>query len=187
MIATPQNTLLYRQRTCAYILDVLLKLSYARLNNNELYYVLSKFLDDDSSRGKIYFNLVKELEILFGVNDDLVSNDLVSNYVQAGITESIITKCPFCNGTGVLLFKNSVENCPHCNEGNFIYTDLIRSSFVGVKEKDFNKEKYKIIMEKLIDIEISALDKLGDVWKKITQLVSDSRHSIIIIDRGFRN
>lgn len=143
--------------------DVLLKLSYARLTNNELYYVLSKFLDDDSSRGKIYFNLVKELEILFGVDDDLVSNDLVSNYVQAGITESIITKCPFCNGTGVLLFKNSVENCPHCNEGNFIYTDLIRSSFVGVKEKDFNKEKYKIIMEKLIDIEISALDKLGDV------------------------
>jgi hypothetical protein len=60
----------------------------------------------------------------------------------------------------VLLFKNSVENCPHCNEGNFIYTDLIRSSFVGVEEKDFNKEKYKIIMNKLEDIEISALNKL---------------------------
>ena len=140
--------------------DVLIKISYARLNNNELYYVLSKFLDDESSRGKMYYNLIEDLKPVFNNQE---SNELVSKYVQAGITESIIIKCPFCNGTGVLLFKTSVENCLHCKQGDFIYNNLIRSSFVGVKEKDFDKEKYKKVMEKLQDIEISALDKLGDV------------------------
>ena len=140
--------------------DVLIKLSYARLNNNELYYVLSKFLDDESSRGKMYYNIIEELKYIFNNEEN---NELVSKYIQACITESIIVKCPFCNGTGVLLFNDLAEKCKHCNKGDFIYNNFIRASFVGIKENSFQKDKYKKIMEKLQDIEISALDKLGDV------------------------
>jgi hypothetical protein len=70
--------------------------------------------------------------------------------------------CPFCNGTGIIIFKNHVDKCSHCYQGNFIFTNNVRSELIGIKEKKFEKGLYEGIINELKNIEHNALSKIGD-------------------------
>ena len=65
---------------------------------------------------------------------------------------------------GVIKTTSSIDNCIHCNEGMFVYDDQVRSHMMKISKKVFLKYKkqYNQIIEKINQIEISALSKIGD-------------------------
>ncbi len=141
--------------------DILIKLSYSKLSDNELNFILAKFLNDDKSRSSVYKELIKEVHYKFKKKGE---NHLVCRYVEVAIMECIMTTCPFCKGTGFNVFKTSISKCPHCNDGQFIYDDDVRANLIGIKKNKFikNKKKYEDIIHLLRDIENNALSKIGD-------------------------
>jgi len=147
--------------------DILIKLSYSKLNDSELNFLLAKFLDDLNCRSSLYKDLLNKVIVLFkkeGENDLVCEggNDLVCRYVDVAIMESIMVSCPFCNGTGFNIFNHSIDKCYHCSDGVFIYSDNVRADLIGVKKNKFLKKKYEKIMEELVELEQSALSKIGD-------------------------
>jgi len=139
--------------------DILIKLSYSKLTENEYNFILAKFLNDDSCRSSVYKNLIKEVHEEFGKEG---VNHLVCRFVEVAIMECILTRCPFCNGTGFNVFKTTISKCPHCNNGEFIYDDNVRANLIGITLKKFKKErnKYDRVLELLNEIEINALSKI---------------------------
>ena len=61
-----------------------------------------------------------------------------------------------------MIFKDKIETCSHCKEGNFIYSDGVVANLIGIKPQKFKKKVYNEIINKLIDLESSALQKIGD-------------------------
>ena len=97
----------------------------------------------------------QNLEKTSGNNDSITTEDinLMLSYSNLSV---------FCGGTGFITTINSKSVCPHCNEGIFNFTDHVREHLLKID--DF--KKYKKVFRKLIDIinniEMSALDKIGD-------------------------
>ena len=90
---------------------------------------------------------------------------LVKKISHTAVTELFTdTTCFFCNGTGQLVFQDSVAKCPHCHNGIFVWSDTSRSAIMGLKKGVYIKIKkdYRELINHLIDVEHSALEKLGN-------------------------
>jgi hypothetical protein len=135
--------------------DINIKLAYSKINDMELNLLLAKFLDDDRCRSELFWKL-------YDSSKEIVGDKYAKKYLEIAIMERIMTTCPFCNGTGVMIFKNKIETCSHCKEGNFIYSDDVVANLIGIKPQKFKKKAYNKIINKLMDIEDSALSKIGD-------------------------
>ena len=132
-------------------------LAYADLSEVELNLLMSKYLEDDGARQ----DLIKYAESYIEIEDQ----SLAKKIAHTAITELFIdTTCFFCNGTGNLIFENSVDKCPHCHDGIFVWSDFSRSEIMGLKKGVYMKIKkdYRELITHLIDVEQSALAKLGD-------------------------
>ncbi len=132
-------------------------LSYADLVKTELNILMGKYLEDESATHE----LIKYAESYIQIED----KNLVKKIAQTGIIELFTdTTCFFCNGTGSLVFEDSVDKCPHCHNGIFVWSDFSRSAIMGLKKGVYMKIKkdYKQLIDHLIDVEQSALEKLGD-------------------------
>jgi hypothetical protein len=132
-------------------------LSYADLVKTELNILMGKYLEDESATRE----LIKYVESRIGIED----KKLVKKISHTAVTELFTdTTCFFCNGTGQLVFQDSVDKCPHCHNGIFVWSDASRSAIMGLKKGVYMKIKkdYRELINHLIDVEHSALEKLGD-------------------------
>ena len=132
-------------------------LSYANLVKAELNILMGKYLEDESAT----HDLIKYVESCIEMED----KKLVKKIAHAAVIELFTdTTCFFCNGTGQLVFQDSVDKCLHCHNGIFVWSDFSRSAIMGLKKGVYMKIKkdYKELIKHLIDIEQSALEKLGD-------------------------
>tara|TARA_R100000656_G_C3921917_1_gene123063 strand:- start:38 stop:541 length:504 start_codon:yes stop_codon:yes gene_type:complete len=134
--------------------DINIRLSYSKITDSELNLLLAKFLDDEQHRSNLFWELYKFAKEVVGKKNG-------RKYLEVAIMERIMTACPFCNGTGITIFKDKIDKCHHCREGTFIYSDEVISSLIGIKKKNFEKKKYNEIINKLINLEHSALSKIG--------------------------
>ena len=132
-------------------------LAYANLDKVELNLLMSKYLEDEVAR----YDLVTYAESFIKTQDEKVAKKIAYTGVIELFTD---TTCFFCNGTGQLVFNDSVDKCLHCHNGIFVWSDFSRSAIMGLKKGVYMKIKkdYKELMNHLIDVEQSALEKLGD-------------------------
>jgi len=135
--------------------DINIKLSYSKITDAELNFLLAKFLDDGKCRSELFWGL-------YGFVKEIINEKYAKRYLEVAIMERVMSACPFCNGTGVMIFKDKIETCSHCKEGNFIYSDGVVANLIGIKPQKFKKKVYNEIINKLIDLESSALQKIGD-------------------------
>ena len=131
-------------------------LAYANLDKVELNILMSKYLEDEVAR----YDLVTYAESFVKTQDKEVAGKIAHTGVIELFTD---TTCFFCNGTGQLVFNDSVDKCLHCHNGIFVWSDFSRSAIMGLKKGVYMKIKkdYKELMNHLIDVEQSALEKLG--------------------------
>ena len=132
-------------------------LAYANLVKTELNILMGKFLEDESATRE----LIKYVESRIEIED----KKLVKKISHPAVTELFTaTTCFFCNGTGQLVFQDSVDKCPHCHNGIFVWSDTSRSAIMGLKKGVYIKIKkdYRELINHLIDVEHSALEKLGN-------------------------
>jgi len=132
-------------------------LSYANLVKAELNILMGKYLEDESAT----HDLIKYVESCIEMEDKKLVKKIAHTAVIELFTD---TTCFFCNGTGQLVFQDSVDKCLHCHNGIFVWSDFSRSAIMGLKKGVYMKIKkdYKELIKHLIDIEQSALEKLGD-------------------------
>ena len=132
-------------------------LAYANLVKTELNILMGKYLEDASATRE----LIKYVESRIEIED----KKLVKKISHTAVTELFTdTTCFFCNGTGQLVFQDSVDKCPHCHNGIFVWSDTSRSAIMGLKKGVYIKIKkdYRELINHLIDVEHSALEKLGN-------------------------
>ena len=132
-------------------------LAYANLVKTELNILMGKYLEDESATRE----LIKYVESRVEIED----KKLVKKISHTAVTELFTdTTCFFCNGTGQLVFQDSVDKCPHCHNGIFVWSDTSRSAIMGLKKGVYIKIKkdYRELINHLIDVEHSALEKLGN-------------------------
>jgi|TARA_R110000803_G_scaffold73427_1_gene137262 hypothetical protein len=139
--------------------DIAVILAYAKLSNDELNLLMAKFLEDDSARKSLAKSVKNIAMDLF--NDEDIINTVVDTAIIEIFTD---TTCFFCNGTGQIIIQESVDKCLHCHNGIFKWTDFSRSNIMGLKKETYVsiRKSYKELTDRLIDIEQSALRKIGD-------------------------
>ena len=132
-------------------------LSYANLVKTELNILMGKYLEDESAT----HDLIKYAESCIEMEDKKLAKKISHTAVIELFTD---TTCFFCNGTGQLVFQDSVDKCLHCHDGIFVWSDFSRSAIMGLKKGVYMKIKkdYKELIAHLIEVEQSALEKLGD-------------------------
>ena len=132
-------------------------LSYANLVKAELNILMGKYLEDELAT----HDLIKYAESCIEMEDKKLVKKIAHTAVIELFTD---TTCFFCNGTGQVVFQDSVDKCLHCHNGIFVWSDFSRSAIMGLKKGVYMKIKkdYKELMNHLIDVEQSALEKLGD-------------------------
>ena len=132
-------------------------LSYANLVKAELNILMGKYLEDESAT----HDLIKYVESYIEMEDKKLAKKISHTAVIELFTD---TTCFFCNGTGQLVFQDSVDKCPHCHNGIFVWSDTSRSAIMGLKKGVYIKIKkdYRELINHLIDVEHSALEKLGN-------------------------
>ena len=132
-------------------------LSYANLVKAELNILMGKYLEDESATRE----LIKYVESCIEIEDKKLVKKISQTVVIELFTD---TTCFFCNGTGQLVFQDSVDKCLHCHDGIFVWSDTSRSAIMGLKKGVYMKIKkdYRELITHLIDVEQSALAKLGD-------------------------
>lgn len=132
-------------------------LSYANLVKAELNILMGKYLEDELAT----HDLIKYAESYIEMEDKKLVKKIAHTAVIELFTD---TTCFFCNGTGQLVFQDSVDKCLHCHNGIFVWSDFSRSAIMELKKGVYMKIKkdYKELIKHLIDIEQSALEKLGD-------------------------
>ena len=142
--------------------DINTIMSYCRLTDKETAMILVRFLGDNTYRSKLYNSFYKEAAPLFIVDE--IKESVIRNIVDCAFLETAFTRCPFCNGVGYRVSLNEIEDCLHCNDGVFVFTEKVKIEIIGIKKNQFKqiKEKYKKIMSMIQDLENSALSKIGD-------------------------
>ena len=123
-----------------------------------------KYINDRSSESSLFDELFDEVCEIFLKKEVPKEKGMIRKFLNTAIIECCMEKCVFCNGTGYIKTSNSIDKCPHCNQGNFIYDNNVRATIMGVKKNYFIKYKkeYEEIINKINSIEISALSKIGD-------------------------
>jgi len=139
-------------------------LGTSKLNRKEYNLLLMKYIDDNSSRSSLFDELFDETCEIFLKKEMPKEQGLIRKFLNTAIVESVVERCFVCNGTGVIRTTSSIEDCVHCNKGMFVYDDQVRSHMMKISKKVFLKYKkqYNQIIEKINQIEISALSKIGD-------------------------
>ena len=132
-------------------------LSYANLVKAELNILMGKYLEDELAT----HDLIKYAESYIEMEDKKLVKKIAHTAVIELFTD---TTCFFCNGTGQVVFQDSVDKCLHCHNGIFVWSDFSRSAIMGLKKGVYMKIKkdYKELIAHLIEVEQSALEKLGD-------------------------
>jgi len=132
-------------------------LSYANLVKAELNILMGKYLEDESAT----HDLIKYAESYIEMEDKKLAKKISHTAVIELFTD---TTCFFCNGTGQVVFQDSVDKCLHCHNGVFVWSDTSRSEIMGLKKGVYMKinKDYRELITHLIDVEQSALAKLGD-------------------------
>ena len=133
-------------------------LSYANLVKAELNILMGKYLEDESAT----HDLIKYAESYIEMEDKKLVKKIAHTAVIELFTD---TTCFFCNGTGQVVFQDSVDKCLHCHNGVFVWSDTSRSEIMGLKKGVYMKinKDYRELITHLIDVEQSALAKLGDL------------------------
>lgn len=133
-------------------------LSYANLVKAELNILMGKYLEDESAT----HDLIKYVESYIEMEDKKLAKKISHTAVIELFTD---TTCFFCNGTGQVVFQDSVDKCLHCHNGVFVWSDTSRSEIMGLKKGVYMKinKDYRELITHLIDVEQSALAKLGDL------------------------
>ena len=133
-------------------------LSYANLVKAELNILMGKYLEDESAT----HDLIKYVESYIEMEDKKLAKKISHTAVIELFTD---TTCFFCNGTGQVVFQDSVDKCLHCHNGVFVWSDTSRSEIMGLKKGVYMKinKDYRELITHLIDVEQAALAKLGDL------------------------
>ena len=145
--------------------DINIMLGYSDLDKKEYSFLMMKFVNDTSARDDLFYELYDDV-IGFLINKKLTKGKwIIRKLINMAILESCIDKCMFCSGTGFIKTETSMDKCPHCHKGAFLWNDdQVRSELLGMKKQDFTKYKkqYEQILNKIAEIELSALQKIGD-------------------------
>ena len=141
--------------------DINLILSYANLSREEYNFLLMKFVSADTYKS----NFVSEIALRFYDIEDkkeLLDFDMLNKLINLAVVECCEPKCVFCKGTGSIITLDNVSDCPHCIDGVFTFTEQVRCYLLSVKSFVKYKSKFEQIKKLIQDIEISALNKIGE-------------------------
>ena len=139
--------------------DINLMLSYSNLSQEEYNFLLMKFVSADTYRN----SFISEIAIRhIDKESEVLEHSFLNKLINLSVIECCEPKCIFCNGTGSIVTINSAVTCPHCDEGIFNFTDDARSYLLSIDNFSKYKKIFKNITNIIKDIEISALDKIGD-------------------------
>tara|TARA_R100000278_G_scaffold123276_1_gene112605 strand:- start:793 stop:1326 length:534 start_codon:yes stop_codon:yes gene_type:complete len=145
--------------------DIQTILSYNGLKNYEVNIILAKYFDDDGAKKNLREYISHSFFLKFKLWEEVddMDEELISSVVSCSFMESTMHTCPFCNGVGSIILSNSITKCHHCVDGVFIFDDVVRKSIMKIDDKTYKKIKhlYEDAMKKIIDIEMTALAKLG--------------------------
>jgi|TARA_R100000458_G_C8268555_1_gene243384 hypothetical protein len=149
--------------------DILHFLSMKNLTSEEYDILIAKYTDNGYSRGMLQHDLYEDACKIFlkHIDPKILSKSrfTVRAFVTLAIKEIVDTKCPFCKGRGFIADIHKITKCEHCDDqGNFIYDDTNRPELMNMRKDDYDfyKEAYLEFLQKVKDIEISALSKIGD-------------------------
>tara|TARA_R100000315_G_C5146774_1_gene83949 strand:+ start:11 stop:550 length:540 start_codon:yes stop_codon:yes gene_type:complete len=150
--------------------DIAHYLGTKNLTSIEYDLLIAKYTENSYSRAMVADEIFEDAcEIFFknvNIKDIERKRFLIRNFISLALREIIETACPICGGKGFIAELDRIVKCVHCdNSGNFIYDDNNRSELMGFTKKDYSKYKkaYDNLLEKLQNIEISALSKIGDI------------------------
>tara|TARA_R100000329_G_scaffold9549_4_gene10840 strand:- start:1297 stop:1830 length:534 start_codon:yes stop_codon:yes gene_type:complete len=145
--------------------DIQTILAYNGLKNYEVNIILAKYFDDDGAKKNLREYISHSFFLKFKLWEEVddMDEELISSVVSCSFMESTMHTCPFCNGVGSIILSNSITKCNHCVDGVFIFDDVVRKSIMRIDDKTYKKIKhlYEDAMKKIIDIEMTALAKLG--------------------------
>ena len=144
--------------------DINALLGFSKLTNLEYAILVHKYinenLNDDFYRS-LKTHVLKDLKqnTKFKLDNEIKLDDLL----HLAIIELTVTKCWVCKGTGFLIHLNSLSKCPHCDNGDYIYNDVVRTAILKIKRNEYYKinKLYKYILDFVTEIEYSALSKIS--------------------------
>jgi len=149
--------------------DIAAFLGSRGLNTEEYDFLIAKYTDNNYARAMFFDDIFVDCAEIFikDKKDKLVSSDklLVRAFVNLAISEVMDNVCPFCLGRGSVTSGDKIVKCEHCQgTGQFIYDDNNRYEIMGYDKKGYMefKKQYMKVLEKIKDIENSALSKIGD-------------------------
>tara|TARA_R100000734_G_C3310608_1_gene101388 strand:+ start:493 stop:1050 length:558 start_codon:yes stop_codon:yes gene_type:complete len=145
------------------------------LSGVEYNLLVAKYADNSKARSLIsqelyyqtynnFINLLKDKKLQHKTTIGH-QRTLIQKFINLAMREVIENACPICNGKGFIANLSQITKCVHCdNSGNFIYDDNNRREMIGLTRKNYSiyKDFYHNLLEKLQNIEISALSKIGD-------------------------
>lgn len=146
--------------------DINVILAYSKLSESEYQLLIEKYVNDSNYPDNAFYKTVYDnTKIIFYKNKKKPYKTKFSPFLKLAILETFIEKCWICRGTGVLITLNSIHNCPHCENGTFIYTDKVRVKLLKIDKKIYNtyKKNYIDVLGYLKDIELSALNKINNI------------------------
>jgi len=143
--------------------DINTALSYSNLSKDEVAIIMAKFLNDNQSRSDLFYSFYMDaLDVFKGVKFPKGENT-IKTIIDCCLVESLLQACPFCNGVGHHVFNNTIQKCNHCQDGLFEFNDNSRMMIMGLDKPMFDliKKGYNEIIQRLKDLEDSALEKLN--------------------------
>jgi hypothetical protein len=131
--------------------------------------LLAKYTENNYSRALFFDEIFEDSFRIFlkYVEPKVLRADkyIMRNFINLAIREVIYQVCFVCNGRGKIVSGGGIQECMHCNgTGQFIYDHNNRPEFLGMSKKDYKifEKPYEDLLEMVTNIEINALNKIGD-------------------------
>ena len=144
-------------------------LGTCKLKNREYDILMAKYLDSHESRTSLYDDIFIECCDIFFKNHKASElrgeKFFMRMFIYLAFREIFYESCFVCQGRGTISNGDRIEKCMHCDgTGQFIYDDDNRPEFMGIEKERFMKFKksYMEMLNMIRDIELSALNKIGD-------------------------
>lgn len=143
--------------------DINIALSYSNLSKDEVAIIMAKFLNDNQSRSDLFYSFYTDALDIFNDVKFPKGENTIRTIIDCCLVESLLQACPFCHGVGHHVFNNTIQKCNHCEDGIFILDDDSRMIMMGLSKPMFDsiKKGYNEIIQRLRDLEDSALEKLN--------------------------
>lgn len=148
--------------------DIAHFLGTRNLKSEEYDILMAKYCGSQYERDILFDNIFVKAFDIFMQNKETKKNIkklIIRSFTNLAIKEVIDTTCVFCKGKGTIREEDSIHTCMHCEgTGQFIYDDENRPHLSDISIEDYRKyrKSYLELLEYVKEVEISALEKIGD-------------------------